>query len=118
MPLYETVDSVITKVQGNRDDALRYREHVALTKKVYINKCSDPTINQICNDLTLYAAKILCGQYELALKPSPAAERQVVTGDECTCVLFKTIQLPCRHIIRDKRKSGELCSMIFMCGLT
>lgn len=97
----------VDHIQGNRDDALRYRDHEAMTKTVYINHCKDPTITKICNELTLHAAKILCAQYELALKPSPASDRQSVSGDECTCIMFKTIRIPCRHIIREKRKLGK-----------
>ncbi|XP_026280147.1 uncharacterized protein LOC113207704 [Frankliniella occidentalis] len=104
--LYDAVDGLIVYILGSRRDDARYRDHEALTKIVTINKCSDPVISQICNELTIFSAKLVCEQYELSKKPSPDPDRYQATKKSCTCAFLKIWGITCRHIMRFRKDSG------------
>lgn len=111
-PLDEGVDVLVNTVQGNRKDNLRYRDHAALTKEVYVNNCNDPLVSKVCNELTKFAAKHLCEQFQLSKKPSPASQKYDTTVEDCTCIYFKTMSLTCRHIMRLRKSAGKLYRMV------
>ncbi|XP_052121331.1 uncharacterized protein LOC113216526 [Frankliniella occidentalis] len=105
-PLYEAVDILVNMIQGYRKDALRYKDHEALTKRVKINNCSDEIVQTVCNDITLYAAKLVCEQFQLAKKPSPASAKYLTSDKDCSCQFYKTLKLTCRHIMRVRKQAG------------
>ncbi|XP_034237288.1 uncharacterized protein LOC117642822 [Thrips palmi] len=106
-PLYDAVDILVNTVQGNRKDNLRYRDHLALAKEVYVNNCSDPLFaHPACNELTEFPAKQLCEQFQLAQKPSPVSQKYDTSSDKCSCIYFKTMSLTCRHIMRLRKSAG------------
>lgn len=104
--LFTAVVGLVKIILGNKKDDKLYRQHVALTKRTYINNCSDPVIGVICNDLTGYACKIVCEQYKLSKNPSPLPNMYEVNGSTCTCLMYKTMRLTCRHIFRYRRQSS------------
>ena len=105
--MYEAVSGVIDVMLGNKRDDQRYRDHVALTKKHKVNMCSDPLVQKICNDLTKLAAKIVCEQLMLSRKPSSSPDMYVTTDRSCSCELYATMRLPCRHMMRLRRTAAE-----------
>lgn len=104
--LCTAVQGLVKVILANKRDDKVYRQHVALTKITYINNCSDPVVGKICSELTGFACKIVCEQYQLSKKPSPFPHLYEVTGISCTCLLYKTMKLICRHIFRYRRQSG------------
>ncbi|KAK3922085.1 Protein FAR1-RELATED SEQUENCE 7 [Frankliniella fusca] len=102
--LYEAVEGIVNIILANKKDDRLYKMHETLTKKTDINTCSDPIVEVICNDLTDYAAKIVCEQLLLSRKPSPLPFLYKPNETCCTCTLFKYFKLPCRHIMRYLRQ--------------
>jgi len=104
--LYEAVEGIVRVILANNKDDRLYRMHEVLAKKTTVNKCSDPLVDIICNDLSQFAAKILCEQLFLSKRPSPLPELYQQTESSCTCTLFKLFKMPCRHIMRYLRQIG------------
>ncbi|XP_052123530.1 uncharacterized protein LOC113213580, partial [Frankliniella occidentalis] len=104
--LYDAIDGIVNILMENRRDDLRYRAHETLTKKTYILKCSNPLVSVICNDLSEFAAKLVNEQLSLSGGPSPFPDKYQVSENSCSCSLFMTMELPCRHIMRLRKEKG------------
>ncbi|KAK3916799.1 hypothetical protein KUF71_006400, partial [Frankliniella fusca] len=104
--LYDAVNGLVGHILASKRDDARYRDHEILTKTVSVYKCSDPVISRVCNELTIFAAKLISDQYEMSKKPSPVPNRYEVSEVSCSCVFFKSMALTCRHIMRFRKSLG------------
>lgn len=93
---------------SGKQDHLRYRDHVALTKVVYTIGNGNKMLDAAANDLTQFAFKAVRKQLELAERESAEPDLYRATTESCDCVDYLSLILPCRHIFRVRHAQGEI----------
>lgn len=106
-PLYEAIHDLVETVLSNKSDDLRYRDHLAITKKKYRHFNNDPLVEEVLNDLTNFAAKIVCDEMITSEAESRNPTLHETTLSSCSCTLFKSLHISCRHIMRKRREEGK-----------
>ena len=96
-PIHEAIHDVVNIVCGNKVDDLRYRDRLALTQTKYRHFNEDHLIDAAMNDLTSFAAKIVCDEMLLSEAESRNPHLYDTSESEFSCKLFKSLRISCRH---------------------